>query len=199
MSPCQPITERCVFRQIFRHFVFIYLGLKESLNSRRGKNEKRPSSTGRQGFIEHVCAKNQDISSKDGVNIWAFVRKTCNLRTYVYVVVALSLLSFSIGSPFDVNYDVILALRSHIFEYMREDFYRRHAVWSHGVRHRHDLQKNMGGKKNPTETPDSVIDLFEGPWLIGTHFFSPLAPASTKQLLRSTGWFRLNAQNCVPD
>ena len=62
--------------------------------------------------------------TKNGVNIWALVRKTCAI-----CVVVLELLGFTMGSTFDVNCDLALALRRQIFEYLRETFYR-HALES---------------------------------------------------------------------
>ena len=56
--------------------------------------------------------------TKNGVNIWALVRKTCAI-----CVVVLELLGFTMGSTFDVNCDLALALRRQIFEY--ETFFRR--------------------------------------------------------------------------
>ena len=49
------------------------------------------------------------------MDIWAVVRKTCEIRV----------LSVSVGSTLDGGYISILALRSQIFEYLRESFYRQ--------------------------------------------------------------------------
>ena len=106
---------------IVDRFVFYgYFGLKKYQFPGGGGN---PSPTGRQGLVEHVRA-NSGYMSKGGVNIRAFVRKT---RVICVRTVALQLLSFSRGSTFDVNYELILALCSQIFESLR-DFFCRHAL-----------------------------------------------------------------------
>ena len=69
--------------------------------------------------MEHV----QSISvylRNNGVDFWSFVRKAC-----VFCVVALWLLSFSVGSAFGVKYGSTLALRSQIFKYLHESFVQK--------------------------------------------------------------------------
>ena len=50
------------------------------------------------------------------MDVWAFVRETCEI-----LVVPLYLLSFSIGPTLvDSIYDLLLALRSQVFDYSRD-------------------------------------------------------------------------------
>ena len=93
LNPCQPVTEWgflfffSVFRQIciFLDFFGSWSQLiqfsrrKRCIYQRLGKNSWS------------VCANNHDLSPKNGMDIWTFVRETC-----VFCAVAL-LLSFSIG------------------------------------------------------------------------------------------------------
>ena len=56
--------------------------------------------------------------------------------------------SFSMGATLGVKYDVILVLRSQIFEYLRETFYRHAVEYLQSPRF-----EQREGKKNPAETP----------------------------------------------
>ena len=73
VSPCRPVVGRCVgvgvcfFQQLFDHFFFFNMSLKEYQIS--GWRKKTP---GRMGLIEHV----RNISV-NGVNVWTFARETC--------------------------------------------------------------------------------------------------------------------------
>ena len=82
--------------------------------------------------------------TKNGVNIWALVRKTCAI-----CVVVLELLGFTMGSTFDVNCDLALALRRQIFEYLRETFYRHALEYLKPAR----AEKSGGKSHLPTDTP----------------------------------------------
>ena len=128
MNPCQPVTEYILLaflRQIcFFSCVFLgYLGLSISKLSgeRKQKQENPNSSTAWQGLIEHVCKQSRSISKnrRERLDFCA--------ENMFFCVVALYLLSSSIGSPSGVKYDWILALRSQTFEYLRETFCR-HAL-----------------------------------------------------------------------
>ena len=74
------------------------------------------------------------------------------------------------GSIFGVNHDLILALRSQIFEYLRETFYGHALEYLQSA-----CSEKKKGKKNvfPTETPDHC-GRFWSP-LVGGDTFSPLA------------------------
>ena len=59
----------------------------------------------------------QDPPLKNDVSIWDFVR-----TTGISSIVALQLLCFSVRSTLRVKYDMVLALSSQIFEYLRDFF-----------------------------------------------------------------------------
>lgn len=73
--------------------MFLYLGLNESQIA-GGKKQKRVDQD-----LRNTCAKIQDLSHKDGVNVWTFVRKTC-----VVCIVVLKIVRFSVLSIFGALY-----------------------------------------------------------------------------------------------
>ena len=73
--PCQPVTQHFflppfLVRQIFR---FIYVGLKLKESHTPGKKIIKKIVHGSTG-THNTCTICQDLSSKNGVNIWAFVQ-----------------------------------------------------------------------------------------------------------------------------
>ena len=70
----------CAHQVFHRLFCFGYFGLNAPRNSRWKK--KHPSLAGRQGLI-YVC-KIQHLSPKNRVDIWACLRKTCEVRVVAF-------------------------------------------------------------------------------------------------------------------
>ena len=112
--PCQPVTEQrllfcfCFFSpDITRSIIWGYFDLEGIPKSRRKRkqkhNKKHPSSTGQQRLTEHVC-KFQDLPLKNGMNIWALVRKTCVVASlpchHVLVLLNNSSFAFSVYGRF---------------------------------------------------------------------------------------------------
>ena len=69
-------------------------------------------------------------------------------------------------SALGVKYVLILALRSQIFEYLRETFYRHVLEYLQWVR----PEKMKKKRKNPLGKRLTIIDVFEGLWSLGTRF-----------------------------
>ena len=103
---------------------------------KKNKNET-PFVNSSTGIFTDTSAKFQDLSFKNGVNIRAFVRKTCVICVVALYVLGvrmgstfdseydlISVLGVKMGSTFDSEYDLISALRSQIFEYVCETFHR---------------------------------------------------------------------------
>ena len=88
----------------------------------------------------------------------------CNLSSAF--VIALLLLSFSMGPTLGVKYDLILALRSQIFEY----FGRNVLQTCLGVPRTGSFRKKKVSNLFSLRKRLTVNDLFEGTCLIGTHF-----------------------------
>ena len=74
--------------------------------------------------------------------------------------------SFSMGATLGVKYDVILVLRSQIFEYLRETFYRHALEYLEPAR----SEKKKKEKKIFLRKHLTIADLFEGLWSVGTRF-----------------------------
>ena len=84
MSPCQPVEERWLslffsFRQIFSRFVSgdIWALWNGIPISRRQKTKTHTFREPVDRDSQNTCGKIQDLSQKNGVTIYAFVRKTC--------------------------------------------------------------------------------------------------------------------------
>ena len=76
---------------------------------------------------------------------------------------------FQCSLDFGVKCGLLLVLRSQFFEYLRETGYK------HALEHLEAArsQKKMGGKNaflRRKRLRVTIIDLFEGLWLVGTHF-----------------------------
>ena len=132
MSPCQLADERRVCA-----FLFLAIRLAVSLLKKKKNWALRnlkflvkeidickapPLLTCRRGVTEHVCKFSAPISKKRcefcpirAVNTQFFTALPCNRLVSV------------MGSTLDVKYGLVLVLRSHFFQYLRETFYR-HAL-----------------------------------------------------------------------
>ena len=93
------------------------------------------------------------------MDIWAFVRKIC-----VIYVVALHLLSFSVGLILAIHIS-LLAIRSQIFEYLRETFCRR----ALGYLDEPDASR-MKIYLFALRKCLTIIDLCKGLWPVGARF-----------------------------
>ena len=129
MSPCQPGNKHCVscfcfFARYFWSFYFF-------LGSWALRNPKFPAEKNTHTLREQVdrdsqntSAKNQDLPLKNVHEYLCFCAEnmcTGNLRNCLVISY------FRYGSTFDVEYGLILVLRSQIFECLGETFYR-HAL-----------------------------------------------------------------------
>ena len=89
-------------------------------NSQRKQNKHaHPSLTAQQGLTKHVCKSSGSISRKRREYLGLRAGNMCNLRSCVVK------LCFSVGSILGDEYDLILAIRSQIFEYLHKTFCRR--------------------------------------------------------------------------
>ena len=121
------------------------------------------------GGSQDTCTKNQNISLKNGEDIWPFVRDTC-----AFCALDWYLLSFSQGSIFGVIHELMLALRSQIFENLRDCFYR-HAL-KYGTGSFRKKCEKKGYQVFPMKTPDCYWP-FLRPVIGRDTAVSPLAPA----------------------
>ena len=143
---------------MFGRFFYTYLGLKtHKFPSKKKKKNFVNVST---GAHRTLVPKFQDLTSpKMAWTFGLFVRKTC-----VFSVVAL--LSFDVGSIFGGLHNLILVLRSQIFEcFCAKRFVG--VLWGTWNR----LHKEKHEKKGifTTETPGHRRP-FEGLWSVVAHF-----------------------------
>ena len=107
MSPCQSVTERC-FCCFFspKNVSFLFWGDIWVIRNPRFPTKKKGKNTLRERVdrgSKNSCAKFQDLSLENVVNILTFMRKTRNLRRCLAITSYLQLLSFGVGSAFNVR------------------------------------------------------------------------------------------------
>ena len=162
MNPCQPVTERfflLIFcSQIPGMFFFVFLwmfGLRISKTT-DGKNIIINGLAGAHRTRVHTIS--------------VYLRKTAWTFGFLcgkhvkFAWLPCNYLVSALGSTLGVKHDLILSLRSQIFERLRETF--RHAL------EYLQLARSEKNEKNARFLQKHliIIDLFEGLWSVGTRF-----------------------------